>query len=96
VARPSRAPHPLSSVRYGVFAAWLPDLETEAASFVLRFRGPRAAAAYRHAVACINGQVARDAPVRVAVRDVQTDAPALLLALRLDGNETIAELIEGS
>jgi hypothetical protein len=91
-----RAPLPLSSVRYGVFAAWLPDLETEAAAFVLRFRGPRAAAAYRHAVACINGQAPRETPVRVAVRDVQSDAPALMLELRLEGNETIATLIEGS
>jgi len=83
--------------RLGLFAAWLPHLETEADAYPLRFRGPLPAAGYRHAIACVNGQVPRDAAVRVAVRDT-TDATRSLIVfeLRLEGNETISELIEGS
>ncbi|HRO02478.1 MAG TPA: hypothetical protein PLS69_02590 [Terricaulis sp.] len=75
----------------------MPDRETEEDAFTVRLRGAKAAAGYRHAVACVNGEIERAELVRVAVRDVMTPgAPIQLFELRLDGNETVATLIEGS
>lgn len=83
--------------RLWLFAAWMPDRETEEDAFTVRLRGANAAAGYRHAVACVNGEIERAVPVLVAVRDVMTPgAPIQLFELWLDGNETKSKLIEGS
>lgn len=82
--------------RLWLYRAWMPDRETEADAFTVRHRGAKAAAGYRHAVACVNGEIERAAPVRVAVRDAMTPCASIQhFELRLDGNETIATLVEG-